>query len=201
MKKILIGTLAVCSLAASSMALQFDLLATRVAAGTPLSAMSASLTFAVDGQPVGARPATLVAGPDGSPLKYHFIFNYDDEFLPLQDCDTGPCSSVTFGLLDVAVCGNHATRTYNAEYTSVVAFPTNLPNNFGPANGVFPACVTCTPGCTVAPSALSLVATNANHTPSSTFTITNTSVGAGCPPITGTIAESCDNFTVYPRGA
>jgi len=202
MKKILIGTLAVCSLAASSMALQFDVLSTRFAAGTTADQLSATLNFTIDGTPTGLRPATLVAGPDGSPLKFHFVFNYDAEFLPLMDCDTGPCADVQFGpTLTVTACGTQsATRAVSGAYESVVAFPRNLPSNFGPGNQPFGPCVTCLPSCSVSATNLLLVATNANHNPTGTFSIINTSTG--CPAnvvnISGSVSESCPNFDVTP---
>lgn len=201
MKKILIGTLAVCSLAASSMALQYDLLATRVSPGTTAADMSATLNFAVDVDgtgdyiPIGARPATLVAGPDGSPLKFHFQFNYDNEFLPIQDNG----GSVTFSNLVVTVCGVSATRVVNnLEYSNVAAFPITLPSTFGPGNQPFPPCAPpCDPSCTVDPGTLDF-GTVINPAPvSQTFMICNTSVG-DCPPISGTVTENCDAFTVDP---
>ena len=212
MKKILIGTLAVCSLAASSMALQYDLLATRVAPGTTLADMSATLNFAVDVDgtgdyiPIGARPATGVFGPTGSPARYSFQFDYDNEFLPIQDNG----GSVTFSNLVVTVCGHSGYRTVNnLEYTFVPATPTLLPALFGPGvspwGQPFPLCgVPCVPGCTV--SAMDppvLVATNANPTPTGTFTICNTAnqdADPPCPSISGAIGENCDLFSVSHTG-
>lgn len=126
-------------------ALQFDMLASKVAEGTPLSAMTATLQFYVDNAAIGPRPCTAVTGPSGSPLKYHFIFNYDSEFLPLQDSG----HTVRYRELDVAVCSTptctyqnpqHYPRIYPlTDYQGMTGFPISLPSGM-------PAFVACAAG-------------------------------------------------------
>ena len=194
MKRILLQLLALCGLAAGSSALQFDLLASRVDANTQLSDMSATARFSIDGVFDAIRPATLIAGPDGSPLKYHFQFDYDNLYLPMQD----EGASVTYDTLRVTVCENMGWRRFaNSQYGSVASFPISLSTVFGPGGSPwgnpFPACP-ATPICSLSPATLDFGSTVSPTNVTRTFTITNT--GEAGSTLAGTVTEQCAEYSI-----
>jgi hypothetical protein len=144
-------------------------------------------------------------------LRYWFTFNFDDELLPLMVCDdpdVDPCVNVQIGNVTVLCCVGAFQNPQSYRRTGTPNNPDVYTPVYDVNNELFPGtmpafqpCIpspSCQPGCAVAPTALHLIADNNNPVVTGTFTVCNTSVGSGCPPISGTIVENCDYFSVSP---
>jgi len=205
MKKILLGTLAVASLATIASAnLQIQYPATKLGVN-PFANTSADAEVRIDGTPVG-RLAANVQFLGGSPLLACYVWAYDAE----DPLGTGLTmeqwindEGAVVQLADMRFYVNRDAcpemvyvRANGYTYAVGVPFPTTLPTSMP----VFNECVLgpqCTEIVTLAPTAYDFGTVVTNVPQTTTFTICNNSEGV-CDPISGVVTENCDVFSVEP---
>jgi|GEM_PF-2897911 len=189
MKRFFRALMALCLLSGSAQAiLQVDVDASLFPTGH--GPESASMTLF--GNPT-VWNSTLLAGPDGFPLAYHLIFNYDAQIAG------GAVNTLTF---TAGSCSKTWTPTmFSTFYQQGPAFPViwNSNGTVAPDNNPLDLC-TCwpadpacqPPACSVSVESLDFGTPQPNTPVTRTFTITNTGGGT----LSGTVSESCDQFSV-----
>ncbi|MFA7331128.1 MAG: T9SS type A sorting domain-containing protein [Candidatus Delongbacteria bacterium] len=209
MKKILLGTLAVVSLASISSAnLQLNFPSTKLGVGPEnvVGNVSADAMLTVDGTDVARVPANVIF-EGGSPLAVSLVWAYDSDPAYNLEFLIGEEGSFV-AIRDVKVyltssCDPPQVLTYSRGVSNQYAynlgtpFPGTLPTSMPVFATLEPCGPACEPGFTFAPAGYDFGTVITNVPQTTTFEICNTAVG-DCPPIGGTVTENCAVFSVEP---
>jgi len=206
MKKILLGTLAVASLATIAAAnTQIDFFATQLG-GNDWTLISADAEVRIDGAPMGRLAANNIF-TGGSPLRVSCVWEYDtadpfDTGMTFEQWVVDMGSEVRLADMRFTLtCPDGSTqvrvRPNGYAYLPFVPFPTLIPNNLFAAYEPCPQGPVCEEIMVLDPTSYDFGTVHTNVPQTTTFTICNNSIG-DCPPISGVVTEACDVFSVEP---